>query len=45
MLMLLSNRVRDFLPQGVDAPVGTTRGMRWRLPFGRLWYFTEDGLT
>lgn len=32
MFVLLINKVRDFLPQGSDAPVGLVRGMRWRLP-------------
>lgn len=35
MLILLINRIRDFAPQGVDAPVGLMRGMRWRLPLAK----------
>jgi hypothetical protein len=43
MLMLLINDNREFVPQGASAPVGMTRGMRWRLPFGRLCSCIEEG--
>jgi hypothetical protein len=48
MLMLLINDNREFVPQGANAPVGMTRGgmtrgMRWRLPFGRLCSCIEEG--
>jgi len=42
MRTLLLHNDREFIPQGSDAPVGMTRGMRWRLPFGRLWFCTEQ---
>ena len=42
MFMVRINRVRDFGPQGVSAPVGFTRGMRWRWPVDRLWLYPGE---
>ena len=44
MFVLLINKVRDFVPQGSDAPVGMMRGMRWRLPVDRICTCPEEGL-
>jgi hypothetical protein len=45
MLILLINRIRDFGPQGADAPVGLMRGMRWRLLLGRIGVCAGDSYT
>jgi hypothetical protein len=42
MLVLLIHNDRKFVPQGAHTPVGMTRDMRWRLPFGRLCSCTEE---
>jgi len=44
MIVLLINRVRDFVPQGSDASVGMMRGMRWRLPVDRICICPEEDL-
>jgi len=45
MTTFFINRVRDFGPQGSDAPVGSMRGMRWRLPVERICICPEEDLN
>ncbi len=42
MFILSINRIRDFVPQGDTSPVGLKRGMRWRLPLGRICVCTGE---
>ncbi len=44
MIVRLNNKVRGFVPQGSDAPVGLMRGMRWRLPVERICIYLEEDL-
>ena len=44
MFVMLISRVRDFVPQGANAPAGTMRGMRWWLPFRRMCTCAEEDL-
>ena len=45
MLTQSSIRIRDFGPQGANAPVGMLRVMRRRLPVGKLWIGTGERIT
>lgn len=42
MTTIIFERVRTFAPQGAEAPVGYTRGMRRRLA---VWLVERSGLT
>jgi len=44
MFVMLINKVRDFVPQGSNAPVGLMRDMRWRLPVERICICPEEDL-